>query len=187
MPERFQKKFADKLVKSIVNNNMCLDTGFLGTPFLLDALCKIGRVDMAYKLLWQHKCPSWLYEVDKGATTIWESWYAYKEDGEPMAMSLNHYAFGCIDDWMYRYIGGIRPAEPGYKHVRIEPQPDEIITSANRRFLSEHGWIGCEWAIEKGKWNMTVEIPCNVTATVVLPSGITEEIGSGIYQYSSDK
>ncbi|MFR3589365.1 family 78 glycoside hydrolase catalytic domain [Eisenbergiella massiliensis] len=187
VPERFQKKFADKLVKSIVNNNMCLDTGFLGTPFLLDALCKIGRVDMAYKLLWQHKCPSWLYEVDKGATTIWESWYAYKEDGEPMAMSLNHYAFGCIDDWMYRYIGGIRPAEPGYKHVRIEPQPDEIITSANRRFLSEHGWIGCEWAIEKGKWNMTVEIPCNVTATVVLPSGITEEIGSGIYQYSSDK
>lgn len=183
VPEKFKKKFAYNLVHSIEENGMCLDTGFLGTPFLLDALCKIGRQDMAYELLWQNKCPSWMYEVDMGATTIWESWYAFEEDGTPMPMSLNHYAFGCVDDWLFRYIGGIWPTEPGFGHVVFQPLPDDKITSASREFISEHGRFACEWRKNADKLSMKVTVPCNATATVVLPDGTRQEIGSGTYEF----
>ena len=183
VPEKHKEHFAKKLVEMIEKNGGCLDTGFLGTPFILDALCKIGRLDMAYSLLYQEKCPSWLYEVKHGATTIWESWYGYKEDGTPLIISFNHYAFGCVDDWLFRYISGIDKDSPGFKHIIIEPRPDESLTWARRSFKSVHGEIICDWEREGGAFHLEVAIPCNTTATVVLPDGQRHEVGSGRYEF----
>ena len=184
VPEQHKKLFADKLAKMIGDNGSCLDTGFLGTPFLLDALCKTGRLDLAYSLLYQEKCPSWLYEVKHGATTIWESWYAFKEDGTPMTVSLNHYAFGCVGDWMFRYITGIDKEQVGFKHIVINPRPDSSLTYAKRVFASQYGDIICNWERKDGKFEIEVSIPCNTTATIILPDGDEKKVGSGNYMFS---
>lgn len=192
VPKQWEEKFAAGLVRKIEENDGCLDTGFLGTPILQDALCKIGRIDLAYNLLFNTQAPSWLYEVRHGATTIWESWFALDEDGAPFvsemggmvfSMSLNHYAFGCVDDWMFRHINGINYEEPGFKKIRIEPKLDERLTWAKRTFTSEYGDIVSEWEKKENQFILHVEIPCNTTATVVLPNGEHFEKGNGRYQF----
>lgn len=183
VPESRRKDFSDKLVSMIKENDGCLDTGFLATPYILDTCCLIGRDDLAYQLLWQEKCPSWMYEIENGATTIWESWFSYR-DGNPLYTSMNHYAFGCVDDWIFRKIGGIRPDKPGFKHMTIRPEPDERLTSAMLQMDTVHGTVSCQWKKEvKGRFSMKVEIPCNTTASVILPDQSRHEIGSGTYEY----
>ncbi|MPM99586.1 hypothetical protein SDC9_146778 [bioreactor metagenome] len=161
----------------------CLDTGFLATPFLLDTFCKIGRIDLAYSLLYQEKCPSWLYEVKHGATSIWESYYTYADDGTPLPTSHNHYAFGCVDDWMFRHICGIDYIEAGFKRILIKPDPDESLSYAKRTYWSEYGKIESEWERQDDLFRLNVRIPCNTTAEIVLPDGQTHEAGSGTYQF----
>lgn len=190
VPEEFQKKFEENLVKSVEENGMCMDTGFLGTPFLLDSLCKIGRTDLAYTLLWQNKAPSWLSEVDAGATTIWENCFGYDANGNPGNLSFNHYSFGCVDDWMFRYIGGIDSDAPGFKHIIFSPRPDDKLQWARREFETVQGKVVCEWRKEEKegtlKLKMEIEIPCNTTATIYLPDGTVEERGSGKYVFCSE-
>lgn len=183
VPEKHKKRFGEHLVKMIHDNGGCLDTGFLGTPFLLDALCKAGYEEEAYKLLYQEKCPSWLYEVKMGATTIWESWYSFKEDGTPLPMSLNHYAFGCVDSWMFRYIAGMDRLEPGFEKILIQPRPDESLTYAKRSYFCEYGLIETDWHKSGKQFCLNVTIPCNTTAVIVLPNGERYETGSGKYSY----
>lgn len=194
VPEELKETFSAHLVRKLEEADGCLDTGFLATPVLQDALCKIGREDLAYSLLFQHKAPSWLYEVDHGATTIWESWFAMDEDGKPFeshmgeytfTMSLNHYAFGCVDDWMFRKINGIDSLENGFKKIRIAPRPDRRLTSAARTFDSEYGEIATDWEwSEDGTYRLDVKIPCNTMAQIILPNGEVYEAGSGTYSYT---
>lgn len=192
VPEKLKDHFAEKLVQILNENNGCLDTGFLGMPALQDALCKIGRTDLAYDLLFQEQAPSWLYEVRHGATTIWESWFALDEDGTPFCsqlgdfvftMSLNHYAFGCVDDWIFRNVNGIDRLEPGYKKILIRPQLDDRLSWAKRSFNCEFGDIVTEWEKKAGKFQMKVSIPCNTTAVIVMPDGTEYEKGSGTYEF----
>lgn len=187
--EEKKAKFAEHLVEIIEKNNGCMDTGFLGTPYLLDALCKIGRLDLAYQLLWQDKCPSWLSEVDAGATTIWENCFGYDEDGNPGKLSFNHYSFGCVDDWMFRYIGGIDTDTPGYKHLIFAPKPDGKLTYAERTFNTSQGIAKCFWKIEDSEtekqFHLRITVPCNTTATIKLPDGTEEERGSGEYVFQT--
>ena len=107
IPENAQARIVGALIDMIRGNGTRLDTGFLGTPVLLEVLAKYGHLDLAYELLYQNKMPSWLYEVEHGTTTIWESWGAIGEDGKPKRISFNHYAFGCVSDFMQRYLIGI--------------------------------------------------------------------------------
>lgn len=195
VPEQWKERFADRLVAALEKNGGCLDVGFLGIPTLLDALCRIGRQDLAYDVLFQTKSPSWLYEVEHGATTIWESWFALDEDGTPFCstlgeyvftMSLNHYAFGCVDDWMFRNINGIDFLEPGFKKIRIAPQMDRRIEWAERIYESEYGSIVSRWEKKDGKLVLKVEIPCNTTAEIILPDGKVYQVGSGKYEYCCD-
>ena len=190
VPKQYRQSFADHLVRLIEENDRCMDTGFLATPYLLDALCKIERTDLAYELLWQKKQPSWLYEVDAGGTTIWENTYGYDEKGNPGMLSFNHYAFGAVADWMFRYIGGIGTEDAGYRHIVIAPKPDGRLVWAKRTFLSSQGEIVCDWRIEacgeEQIFYMHVEIPCNATATIQLPDGTTEQVGSGHYNYETN-
>ncbi|MGN0361801.1 MAG: family 78 glycoside hydrolase catalytic domain [Bilifractor sp.] len=183
VPPEAQKAFADKLVSMIENNENCLDTGFLATPYLLDACCKIGRLDLAYKILYQERCPSWLYEVVNGATTIWENWYSFR-DGNPTNTSMNHYAFGCVDDWIYRKIGGIRPAESGFRKIIFNPEPDESLTEAELSLNTIHGIASCHWKKkENGEFTMNVTVPCNTSARIILPDHSEYTVGSGTYEY----
>ena len=192
VPEKWKEPFAQRLVASLEANEGCLDTGFLATPILQDALCGIGRRDLAYDLLFNRKSPSWLYEVDHGATSIWESWFALDENGAPyvsemmgmtFSMSLNHYAFGCVDDWMFRTINGINPASPGFREILIQPQPDARLTWAKRTFISEYGPITSDWTCENAEFSLKVEIPCNTHARIILPDGSEHTCGSGRYEF----
>ena len=189
VPEQHKKLFADNLIVSLEKNGMRMDTGFLGSPYLLDALCKIGRQDVAYQLLWQDRAPSWLSEVDAGGTTIWENTFGYDENGNPGNLSFNHYAFGCVADWMFRNIGGIDTDGAGFKHLVIAPKPDGKLTSVRRSFETSQGTAVCDWTIqprEDGEvFMLHVSVPCNATATVRLPDGTTHEIGSGNYSFET--
>lgn len=183
VPEEYQTNFAEELIDSIERNNYCLDTGFLATPFLLSALQKIGRIDLAFKLLYQTKCPSWLFEVDHGATTIWESWYGYSKDNKPLDVSMNHYALGCVDEWIFENITGIKNASAGFKNILIQPHPDNDMTWVKRSFECSYGTIVSQWEKKGKKYHFCVEIPCNTKVKIILPDGQSFERGSGRYEF----
>lgn len=189
VPEEWKETFADRLVSCLEKNGLRMDTGFLGTPYLMDALCKIGRSDLAHAVLWQDQKPSWLYEVDCGATTIWESCYGYDENGNPNYLSFNHYSFGCVADWIFRRIGGVDTDTPGFRHLIIAPVPDERLTFAERTYQSPQGLISVRWEVteqnEQKTFSILLTIPCNTTATVRLPDGTENEVGSGSYNFTA--
>src|SRR5262249_463695 len=111
---------ADRLAQLVEEAGTHLATGFLGTPLVLPALSDHGPHELACRLLRQDTYPSWLFEVRNGATSIWERWNGWTpEQGfySPLMNSFNHYAFGAVGDWMYRYLAGLDPAEPGYRRV----------------------------------------------------------------------
>ena len=186
VPEQYKKIFEDKLIDLVEKADYCLDTGFLATPFLFDTLCRTGHRDIAYRIFFGEKSPSYFNQLAQGATTIWESWFSYDDEGEPFDVSLNHYAFGCVDDWMFRTFNGIDKAAPAFKEIAIKPYADSDLTWAKRSYESVYGTIVSEWKKEGGKFNLHVEIPCNTTATVSLPDGETFNVGSGRYDYSCE-
>lgn len=181
--EEARPRMVEHLCGLIEKNGGCLDTGFLSIPFLLDVLCENGRRDMAYKLLFQTKCPSWLYEVEKGATTMWESWGAISEDGTVSTYSYNHYAFGCVGDWMYREIGGLKVLEPGYKRMHISPALDCGLTYAEVKENTPYGEAAVRWEKDGGIAMVHIVVPPNTTALVELPGMENAEVGSGEYTY----
>jgi alpha-L-rhamnosidase len=164
-----KKNAVERLVELIEKNDFKIDTGFLSVPFIMDVLCENGYEDIAYKLLYQTACPSWLYEVKNGATTIWESWEAIKPDGTVGAFSFNHYAFGCIGDWFVRHIGGLTPMEPGYSKFKVEPHYNDRLTYAETQYESVYGDIKVKWEIqEEKKMFLQVMIPANTMAVISL-------------------
>lgn len=183
IPKEQEESVLEHLAMLITQNGGCLDTGFLSTPFLLDVLMNHGKKDLAYALLYQEKCPSWLYEVRQGATTIWENWAAIAPDGNVSNFSYNHYALGCIADWIYRNIGGIQAVEPGYRKVRICPNPDDSLSDCTIRYESVYGQIQSVWKRENNRFSMEVEIPCNTEAEIILPDQSCHRVGSGRYRY----
>ena len=105
----------------------------------------------------------------------------YDKDGEPADLSFNHYAFGCVSDWIYRTIGGIRPVAPGFSEILIQPEPDDSLTWAERSYCCTHGLICCSWRKEEDRFRLDVTIPCNTRAKIVMPDGSTHIVGSGKY------
>lgn len=190
VPEEHKESFARHLVQILEQNDMRMDTGFLASPYLLDALCKIGREDLAASLLWQDRTPSWLSEVDAGGTTIWENTFGYDDDGNPGHLSFNHYAFGCVADWMYRKLSGIDAESAGFRELVIAPRLLGTLKSCSRSYQTEYGMVTSNWELRErdGKtwFHLHVAIPCNTRATVILPNGQTESIGSGEYDYETE-
>ncbi|MBO7710950.1 MAG: family 78 glycoside hydrolase catalytic domain [Lachnospiraceae bacterium] len=182
VPEKIRPKMVQRLCEMIHENGDRLDTGFLSVPFLMDVLCDNGQEDLAYTLLFQEDCPGWLYEVLRGGTTMWESWGATGVDGTVSTYSYNHYAFGCVGEWMYRYIGGLHEAAPGYRKIRIEPHFGHGLTSACVREETPYGTACVNWQIADGHTAVSVEIPANTTAEVVLGKR-TALLGSGKYSF----
>ena len=172
------------LRNAISGNSYKLNTGFLGTAILNQTLTENGLNDEAYTLLLQRNDPSWLYSIDQGATTIWERWNSYtKANGYgPVSMnSFNHYAYGIIAEWMFRYMAGICPDESnvGFRHFILRPNPDtrktlryqqKRITSVDADFWSNYGPIKAAWQCDGGAaMSYDVTIPANTTATLYMP------------------
>lgn len=202
LPEQ-RELAAQQLAQRIRVDRTQLTTGFLGTPYLCPALSKNGLNEYAYALLLQTQCPSWLYEVEMGATTVWERWNSVRPDGSfgPAGMnSLNHYAFGAICEWLYRWVAGITPVEsaPGFKHSLLRPMPNSQLRSASARLQTPYGLLRSGWSLnEDGTIHLEFEIPFNTTARIVLPDAEGARVrengrplqpgeivrGSGVWQY----
>ena len=161
------KAAAATLNQMVIENGCHLNTGFLSTPFLCDVLAKYGYTDTAYRLLLQPDAPGWLYEVGKGATTVWETWTGIDENGKPHE-SLNHYSYGAICGWLFGGVCGIRYTDGA---LTIAPTPDKSLGSAKAAYDSPAGRIVSGWRYDGDAVTYEFEIPANLTADVTLPDG----------------
>ena len=180
-----KEKAVNHLVQLIQENGGCLDTGFVSVPFLMDVLYENGKEKEAFELLYQEKCPSWLYEIKMGATTIWESWDGIRPDGRPRETSYNHYAFGCVGDWIYRTILGMRRMEAGYQKMKIQPDLSCKLDWVKGSYHSVYGEIEVSWRKTNGKAVLETVIPVGTEAELVLKTDsetIIKQVGSGRYK-----
>jgi alpha-L-rhamnosidase len=178
-----REQTAAKFVEKLAADRYHLRTGFLGTPWLLPALSKIGRDDLAMRLLLNEDYPSWGFEIRMGATTMWERWDSIRADGTfgPVDMnSFNHYAYGAVGDWMFQQLGGLQILEPGYKKVRIAPL---ILKSgldhARCQLQTPHGLLASDWKVAGHNLELTVTIPGNTSAEIVIPATKAEAVREG--------
>ncbi len=216
LPENLRSKAAQYLEQDIQNKGRHLSTGFIGVGYLLPVLTQAGKADAAYAVLLQDSFPSWLFSVKHGATTIWERWDGWTpEKGfqDPGMNSFNHYSLGSCGEYLFGGIGGIRPASPGFKTIRIEPVIRNGLTWAETSYDSINGRIGTAWKRDGNRLTLKVVVPANTTATVCVPTkdaaGITEsgkaaakasgvkflrtdmgnavfEVGSGTYNFATE-
>ncbi|MGY1602273.1 family 78 glycoside hydrolase catalytic domain [Geodermatophilus sp. SYSU D00815] len=179
-----QREHAGRLLaEQVADDGFHIGTGFLGTPFVTDALVDADEVATAYQLLLQRENPSWLYPVTMGATTVWERWDSMLPDGSinPGEMtSFNHYAYGAVADWLHRTVAGLAAAEPGYRKLRIAPRPGPGITSAAATHETPYGTAAVSWSVDGSAFALELTVPPNTTAEVSLPDGSAPfEVGSG--------
>lgn len=178
---------ADQLADMVRACGTKLQTGFVGTPYLLHVLSDYGYTDLAWDLLLRTKYPSWLYPVTKGATTIWEHWDGIMEDGSFWSKdmnSYNHYAYGSVADWVYGVAAGILPRKdaPGYAKVTIAPHPDKRLDWLRAELDTRHGHISSFWTKEDDSWRYEITIP--VEADIVI-DGVCHSVKAGSYCFYS--
>lgn len=182
VPDEHRNRIANDLREKLKKDKNHLKTGFVGTPYLCRVLSENGNNDLAYTLLLNKDYPSWLYAVTMGATTIWERWNSVLPDGKISGTemnSLNHYAYGSIVEWMYRNVAGINPVEeqPGFRSVRLAPQPDYRLKYAKAALDSAAGLYESQWELtEDGQLKFRFVIPFNATAVAELPNANLENV-----------
>ncbi len=192
VPEEARERLADALVDLVRQSEGRVATGFLGTPLVLHALAATGHFDAAYQMLLRREHPSWLYQVDMGATSVWERWDAIRPDGsihpgdmaappgmedqegrEGHMLSFNHYAYGAVIDWVYRHLAGLAPdrSRPGYRHVILAPKPVTGIEWARASVESDFGTAAISWRIESdGALTVDAKIPPGASGTFFPPA-----------------
>ncbi|MFB8777599.1 alpha-L-rhamnosidase [Streptomyces broussonetiae] len=181
----------DRLAVLVAEAGHRVATGFAGTPFLTWALADTGHIDDAYRLLLQKEGPSWLHAVTLGATTIWERWDSMLPDGTVNAgemTSFNHYALGAVVDWLYKTVAGIRPAEPGYTRLLLQPTPGPGLDWARGALDTPHGRVECGWRREEGaggaiRIDVDVRVPEGIEADVVLADGSRRTVTGGTHSF----
>lgn len=188
-PENVKAKAAENLVKLVEKNDYKIGTGFPGTPYILFALADSGHEDTAFKMLLNTQCPSWLYEVRVGATTVWERWDGLDENGEcpigddgtDQMISYNHYASGAVGAFLYRRVLGVEPVLPGYKLFKFAPLVGGGLTEADGTVGTPYGEIKAAWHIENGEMTAEITVPMGTACTVTLPGGVEQNLSSGSY------
>ena len=168
-----------RLVRAVENRQYKIATGFLSTPFVLGVLTRMGRVDLAYKMLENEQCPGWLYQVKRGATTTWESWEGYT--GYQGTGSFNHYSPGAVCQWLFDTAAGIRV--DGENHFVIAPLPGGTLTYAEARYRSVYGEVFSRWEKTADGVKFSVTLPANTSAEIILPDGTKESAAAGEYLY----
>ncbi len=193
LPENLRAASGALLANKIQTNDTRMSTGFLGTRPLLPVLSATGQSDLAARLLQSRKYPSWGYEIEQGATTIWERWNSYTKDngfGGPQNAEMNsfaHYSFGAVCEWMFSQLAGIQSDGPGYQRIILRPTPPSPGSNPDQKpidwvrahYDSLHGRIASAWKVEGGQFEFEVTIPANTTATVCLPARDAASITEG--------
>lgn len=177
-----RERVAARLVELIEENGRRLDTGFVTTPWLLEILCSMGYRELAYRLLFQEEEPSWLYQVKHGATTIWENWTAVRPDGQVTASSMNHYAFGCVGEWMYRHIGGIWMEDVDSSLI-FRPDTDMGIWGGCGVVWHPNGKVACRWERKEKQLLMWIQTPIDCQAFL---DGKSLSLQPGEYEISKN-
>ncbi len=193
-PEGQREKAADNLANLVKSNGYRIGTGFPGTPFILNALCDNGKVEDAFSMLTCDDCPSWLYEVKAGGTTIWEKWDGLNPDGSvklpsdgtDCMISFNHYASGAVGNFLYTRVAGIEATKAGYKEFAIKPVMGGGLTSAKATHMSPYGEIVSDWTLNGKDFKLKVKVPMGTTCRVTLPDGSVESVGSGEYEFACE-
>ncbi|KAL4949414.1 bacterial alpha-L-rhamnosidase-domain-containing protein [Aspergillus filifer] len=166
-----------------------VSTGFAGTPLITHALTKAGHHQLAYRMLQEKNCPSWMYPITMGATTLWERWDSMLPNGSINSgemTSFNHYALGSIINWLHATVAGIKPASPGWKCILVRPLPGGTVCFAEARYETVYGRVECRWEVKDGdQFKLDLVVPPNSTARVMLPGDGEEEkvVGSGRYTF----
>ncbi|MEV4579970.1 family 78 glycoside hydrolase catalytic domain [Nonomuraea jabiensis] len=190
LPTQAQREEAGRRLADLVRaGGFRIATGFVGTPLVCDALTSTGHLDIAYRLLLQTRCPSWLYPVTMGATTIWERWDSMRPDGgiNPGEMtSFNHYALGAVADWLHRTVAGLAPAAPGYRRLLIRPRPTAALTRAAARHATPYGEASVSWERSGGSMRLTVAVPAGASAEVHVPGADAPvHVGHGEHRWTA--
>ena len=192
MPDGDRDAVGEALARLVRDVAGRVSTGFLGTPLILPALADTGHLDEAFLMLLRREMPSWLYQVEQGATTIWERWDAILPDGsihsgamtnppnmptieghEPHMLSFNHYAYGAVIDWVYRHVAGIAPdpERPGYRGVVFAPKPALGIEWARASVDGPYGQVAIDWRIEQnGTLSADITLPFGSSGTFIAPA-----------------
>ncbi len=179
-----RRRAAERLAQLVAYDDFRIGTGFVGTPLVCDALASHGYLDEAYHLLTQDECPSWLYPVTMGATTIWERWDSMLPDGSinPGEMtSFNHYALGAVADFLHRVVAGLAPVEPGYRTILIRPRPGGGLTSASAKIATTFGDASVSWRRNGTTLEVDVTVPEGASATVDVDGCPTTQLGPGTH------
>jgi alpha-L-rhamnosidase len=168
MPDELRAAAADKLVGKIRDNHWLLGTGFVGTPYLLAVLSDTGHADVAYRILLNRAYPSWGYLIDHGATTTWERWNGDTMRDDPSMNSYNHYAYGAVAEWLYRYAAGVDtdPADPGFHTIVLHPNFDSRLGHLSFDYDSSYGTVHSDWSITGKTVHWKVIVPPNASAVL---------------------
>ncbi|MFH8251837.1 family 78 glycoside hydrolase catalytic domain [Microbacterium sp. B2969] len=185
LPEGLRDAAAERLAELVRDAGNRIATGFVGTPVLADALSAHGRLDTAYDLLLEQECPSWLYQVQMGATTIWERWDSMLPDGTVNSGSMtsfNHYALGAVADWLHRVVAGLAPDAPGYRRIRFAPRPGGGLTSASARHVTPYGEAEIAWQLDEEGLRVRVVVPVGAEGVLDLEGEEPEMLGHGTHE-----
>ena len=185
LPDELVDAAGARLAQLVAAEGDRIATGFVGTPVILDALTVTGHVDRAYALLMQTQCPSWLYTVGQGATTIWERWDSMLPDGtvNPGDMtSFNHYALGAVADWLHSTVAGLRQVSPTGDRILVRPRPGGGLTWANAWLDTSHGRAAVQWEIQGEDVVVSIDVPYGVRASVDLGGPLPTELGDGHHE-----
>ena len=190
IPNGAQARVDALLRRKVLDAGVSLETGFVGTPWLLPALTRGGAADLAYELLLREEYPGWLYEVNSGATTVWERWNSIEPDGsmnKDGMNSLNHYAYGSVAAWMFRSMAGIAPAEdaPGFRHIMCRPVPDRRIAAVCAEKATCGGVCRVAWKWFDQYLELAVDVPFGCVMDMQLPDGSApKRLYTGHYEWS---
>lgn len=189
VPEEHKDVVISTLRRCVEKRKGHLSTGFAATQYLLQTLTKYGLEEQAQSIFLNRTCPGWLYEVEKGATTVWERWNAILPDGtlfEPEMNSFNHYASASVGAYLYRTVAGIEQTEAGYKSFSVRPHPLKGVKEFSAEIDSVYGSICSGYKTKNGKIIFTVKVPANTSATIFLPDGTSRTVGSGNYTFECE-
>ena len=187
--EKDRAKLAAELNENVKKHGCRMVTGFIGTPYLLFALADNGYWETARHVLLNNGYPGWLYEVDMGATTVWERWDGIRPDYSlnPESMcSYNHYAYGSVMEFVYRRIAGIETKEAGFAKIQIAPHPVKGLPAMKAEYNSVRGKIVSEYKQKDGKITYVIEIPEVTEAEIVLPDEKSVLVKGGKYTFELD-
>lgn len=194
--ENQQVRAGERLAELVRKNQYMIGTGFAGTPFVCEALARTNHLQVAYSVLLNRECPSWLYPVTMGATTVWERWDSMLPDGtiNPGEMtSFNHYALGAIAKFLFERVAGLQRVDAGWKTARIAPAIGATFSRASAHHVTPQGTVSCSWETvlvggEEERITLNVTVPYGTRAEVILPEGRgerTETVGAGSWVFSA--